>query len=66
MYSMHLFALGELQDSIKLFSWVAGEVVEVKQKLQNEIIMRKAAQPEVNNLKNQLIQLKNTEVFLTI
>ncbi|XP_051119097.1 kinesin-like protein KIN-UB [Andrographis paniculata] len=39
----------------------AGEVAEIKQKLQNETLLRKAAEAEIENLKNQLVQLKNTE-----
>ncbi|EYU40548.1 hypothetical protein ABFS82_05G091500 [Erythranthe guttata] len=38
-----------------------GEVAEIKQKLHNEIALRKAAEAEVDNLENQLIHWKNTE-----
>ncbi|KAL0373103.1 UNVERIFIED_CONTAM: Kinesin-like protein KIN-UB [Sesamum calycinum] len=38
-----------------------GEVAEIKQKLQNEILLRKAADAEIDNLKSQLIHWKQTE-----
>ncbi|KAL3645606.1 hypothetical protein CASFOL_010786 [Castilleja foliolosa] len=37
------------------------EVAEIKQKLQNETLLRKAAEAEVDNLKNQMSQWKTTE-----
>lgn len=55
-------------NSITLQSMLAaaGEVAEIKQELQNEILVRKAAEAEVDNLKNQLIHFQNTEVFVII
>lgn len=47
-----------------LFS--SGEVAEIKQKLHNEILLRKAAESEFDNLNNQLIHWKNTEVFIVL
>ncbi|KAL0445899.1 UNVERIFIED_CONTAM: Kinesin-like protein KIN-UA [Sesamum latifolium] len=38
-----------------------GEVAEIKQKLHNEILLRKAAEAEIDNLKSQLIHWKQTE-----
>lgn len=40
---------------------ISEEVAEVKQLLQNEIHLRKAAEEEVNNLKIQLSQLTSSE-----
>ncbi|KAK3001477.1 hypothetical protein RJ639_021873 [Escallonia herrerae] len=39
----------------------AGEVAEVKKLLQNETLMRKAAEEEANNLRSQLMQWKRSE-----
>ncbi|KAL2543614.1 Armadillo repeat-containing kinesin-like protein 3 [Forsythia ovata] len=39
----------------------SGEVAEIKKTLQNETLLRKAAEAEVNNLRNQLIQWKKAE-----
>ncbi|KAI3453539.1 hypothetical protein Pfo_010202 [Paulownia fortunei] len=41
--------------------FASSEVAEIKQKLHNETLLRKAAEAEVDNLKNQLIHWKNTE-----
>ncbi|KAK6130142.1 hypothetical protein DH2020_036121 [Rehmannia glutinosa] len=41
--------------------FASGEVAEIKQKLHNEILLRKAAEAEVDNLRNQMIHWKNTE-----
>ncbi|GFP86470.1 armadillo repeat-containing kinesin-like protein 3 [Phtheirospermum japonicum] len=41
--------------------FASGEVAEIKQKLQNETLLRKAAEAEVDNLKNQMSQWKTTE-----
>ena len=38
------------------------EVVELKKMLQKETLLRKAAEEEINNLKNQLSQWKRAEV----
>lgn len=39
----------------------SSEVAEIKKKLNNEILLRKAAEAEVDNLNNQLIHWKNME-----
>lgn len=39
----------------------SSEVADIKQKLNNEIFLRKAAEAEVDNLNNQLIHWKNME-----
>lgn len=53
-------------EALKPMLAAAGEVAEIKQKLQNEILLRKAAEVEVDNLKNQLIHFKNTEASKNI
>ncbi|KAL6007998.1 hypothetical protein ACLOJK_033503 [Asimina triloba] len=42
-------------------SSLSEEIAELNQLLQNEIRLRKAAEDEVNNLKNQLVQWKRSE-----
>lgn len=44
----------------------SSEVADLKQKLNNEILLRKAAEAEVDNLNKQLIQWKNMEVFIQL
>lgn len=44
----------------------SSEVAEIKKKLNNEILLRKAAEAEVDNLNNQLIHWKNMEVFIAL
>lgn len=44
----------------------SSEVAELKEKLSNEILLRKAAEAEVDNLNKQLIQWKNMEVFIEL
>ncbi|KAK4488197.1 hypothetical protein RD792_003940 [Penstemon davidsonii] len=39
----------------------SGEVAEMRKRLQNETLLRKAAEVEIDNLKNQLIHRKNAE-----
>lgn len=38
------------------------EVAGVKKMLHNETVLRKAAEAKVNNLRNQIMQLKRSEV----
>lgn len=40
------------------------EVAELKKLVKKEIVLRKAAEEEVNNLRNQVAQLKRSEVCL--
>lgn len=40
------------------------EVTELRKSLQNEIRLRKAAEEEVNNLKDRLLRSTNPEVLL--
>lgn len=44
----------------------SSEVGELKQKLRNEILLRKAAEAEVDNLKNQLNHWISSEVFVVL
>ncbi|GER34559.1 armadillo repeat kinesin 3 [Striga asiatica] len=41
--------------------FASGEVAEIKKKLQNEILLRKAAEAQVHNLENQLSHWKTSE-----
>lgn len=42
------------------------EVVELKKLFENETISRKAAEEEIDNLKNQLAQWKRSEVMICV
>lgn len=42
------------------------EVAELMQKLKNEILLRNAAEAEVDSLNEQLIQWKNIEVLIEL
>lgn len=39
------------------------ELIEAKKLLQNEILLRKAAEEEISNLRNQVVQWKRSEVL---
>lgn len=58
----HKYALSSAQDPPATPS---DEVNEIKQLLQNEILLRQSAEDEVNNLKSQLMHWKKLEVCLS-